>query len=167
MKRNKTSSSSSSGTPEGLATSCSATSGVSGHRPPEAAQCLGAEGPSLDTADSSVRSELHGSSPAAEMHLHSSREGRPEGRQPPEAPAPAVAAPAASAPAGEAVSLEWDVLVAHYLGVDHAGHSHGGDSKEMDDKLHQLDEQVAIVAGTPGVATSVGQHVIGRCGMGQ
>jgi len=41
----------------------------------------------------------------------------------------------------------WDVLIAHYLGVDHAGHSYGVNSKHMQDKLAQMDEQVSTVIG--------------------
>lgn len=41
----------------------------------------------------------------------------------------------------------WDVLVGHYLGVDHVGHAHGVLSQQMVDKLRQMDDQVAEVAG--------------------
>lgn len=41
----------------------------------------------------------------------------------------------------------WDVLITHYLGVDHAGHSYGVNSKQMQDKLAQMDEQVSTVIG--------------------
>jgi phosphatidylinositol glycan class O len=41
----------------------------------------------------------------------------------------------------------WDVLIAHYLGVDHAGHTYGVNSKQMDEKLAQMDDQVSTVIG--------------------
>jgi phosphatidylinositol glycan class O len=41
----------------------------------------------------------------------------------------------------------WDVLVAHYLGVDHAGHTHGVRSRQMVDKVGQMDEQLAQIIG--------------------
>jgi phosphatidylinositol glycan class O len=41
----------------------------------------------------------------------------------------------------------WDVLIAHYLGVDHAGHTYGVNSRQMEDKLAQMDEQVSTVIG--------------------
>lgn len=41
----------------------------------------------------------------------------------------------------------WDVLIAHYLGVDHAGHTYGTNSKQMEEKLKQMDEQVSDVIG--------------------
>lgn len=41
----------------------------------------------------------------------------------------------------------WDVLVAHYLGVDHAGHTYGVNSRQMEDKLAQMDDQVSTVIG--------------------
>lgn len=41
----------------------------------------------------------------------------------------------------------WDVLIAHYLGVDHAGHTYGVNSRQMEDKLTQMDEHVSTVIG--------------------
>ncbi|EFJ40222.1 hypothetical protein VOLCADRAFT_120027 [Volvox carteri f. nagariensis] len=62
----------------------------------------------------------------------------------------AAAAATAAVETASAAAVDWDVLVAHYLGVDHAGHTYGGASKEMYDKLRQMDEQVATVAGDHG-----------------
>jgi hypothetical protein len=39
------------------------------------------------------------------------------------------------------------MLAGHYLGVDHAGHAHGVASAAMADKLAQMDDQIAYVAG--------------------
>jgi phosphatidylinositol glycan class O len=41
----------------------------------------------------------------------------------------------------------WDVLIAHYLGVDHAGHTYGVNSRHMEEKLAQMDDQVSTVIG--------------------
>ena len=42
---------------------------------------------------------------------------------------------------------QWEVLVAHYLGVDHAGHTFGVRSRQMVDKVQQMDEQLDQVVG--------------------
>lgn len=41
----------------------------------------------------------------------------------------------------------WDLLIAHWLGVDHAGHTYGVNSRQMEDKLAQMDDQVSKVIG--------------------
>ncbi len=55
--------------------------------------------------------------------------------------------PAGAPSSGPLGPGSWDVLVAHYLGVDHAGHTYGAASPQMYDKLRQMDEQAAAVAG--------------------
>ncbi|GAX80110.1 hypothetical protein CEUSTIGMA_g7548.t1, partial [Chlamydomonas eustigma] len=40
----------------------------------------------------------------------------------------------------------FDFLIGHFLGVDHAGHAHGVKSKEMEEKLTQLDSWIEQIA---------------------
>ena len=67
------------------------------------------------------------------------------------AAAVAAAASAKAAGGGDAAAppalCAWDVLIAHYLGVDHAGHSFGVRSRQMREKVGQIDGQLAQVAG--------------------
>lgn len=58
----------------------------------------------------------------------------------------------------------WDVLIAHYLGVDHAGHTHGVNSRQMVEKLAQMDDQVSTVLGEWGWLAALSQSV---CRQGQ
>jgi phosphatidylinositol glycan class O len=59
----------------------------------------------------------------------------------------------------------YEVLVAHFLGVDHVGHTFGPHNQHMSDKLHQIDQALAILlshideaATTCQVAFIFGDH---------
>jgi phosphatidylinositol glycan class O len=52
-------------------------------------------------------------------------------------------------------------MIAHYLGVDHAGHTYGVNSRQMEDKLAQMDDQVSTVIGEQLVAHSSPTEPVG------
>ena len=59
----------------------------------------------------------------------------------------------------------WDVLIAHYLGVDHAGHTHGVNSRQMEAKLAQMDDQVSTVIGETRHSNSMHNPGLDRAGL--
>jgi len=43
---------------------------------------------------------------------------------------------------------ELELMVVHFLGVDHVGHTYGPHNKHMDDKLRQMDQDLALILDT-------------------
>lgn len=58
----------------------------------------------------------------------------------------------------------WDVLIAHYLGVDHAGHTHGVNSRQMQDKLAQMDQQISTVIGESNTLSTQTSYMCRQAG---
>ena len=61
----------------------------------------------------------------------------------------------------------YEVLVAHFLGVDHVGHTFGPHNKHMYDKLHQIDQALAILLSHIDEASTTCQvaYIFGDHGM--